>query len=105
MDPATELRAARTRAGLTQGQLAARTGTSQATLSAYETGRKQPTLATFGRLLAATGAELRVTDVPGRRTAADLARAGRHLEEVLALAEELPFRRPGPLAFPGVPRP
>lgn len=100
MDVATQLRTARARAGLSQAALAARAGTSQPTLSLYESGRKQPTIETFARLLAATGSELRVEETPGRRTAADLERAGRHLAEVLDLAEALPFRRPAALRYP-----
>lgn len=103
MDVAAELSSARRRSGLSQRELAVSAGTSQATVSAYETGRKQPTVAVLARLLAATGAELRVADTPGQRTRDDLARSGSRLAEVLALAEELPFRRPGPLRFPRLP--
>ena len=60
MDAASAIRAARRRAGLTQGALAARAGTSQATVSAYESGRKQPSVATLDRLLAAAGSRLPV---------------------------------------------
>lgn len=49
---------ARHSAGLTQQELAHRAHTSRATLSAYEHGRKSPTLATAARLLAETGHEL-----------------------------------------------
>jgi len=45
----------RTRAGLTQQMLAARAGTSRSTLSAYEHGRKSPTLDTVTRLLGVSG--------------------------------------------------
>ena len=62
MDAGNALQSARIRAGLTQGALAARTGTSQAAISAYESGAKQPTVATFSRLLAATGARLEVDE-------------------------------------------
>lgn len=103
MDAARELRAARIRAGLSQRELAARGGTSQATLSAYEAGHKQPSVGVLERLLRCAGAELRVVDAPGRRTQADLERAGVHLAEVLALAEALPFRRPGGLRYPRLP--
>lgn len=48
----------RTRAGLSQEALAARAGTSRPTLSAYEHGRKSPTLATVERLLDSAGFEL-----------------------------------------------
>lgn len=103
MDTATTLRAARERAGLSQTDLAARTGTSQAAISAYERGRKQPSIATLDRLLAATGARLAVVPAPRRAvvpSAAQLARAGRGLEEVLALAEALPVRHRAELRFP-----
>jgi transcriptional regulator with XRE-family HTH domain len=45
-------------AGLSQEELAARAGTSRTTISAYEHGRKSPTLATASRLLATAGFEL-----------------------------------------------
>src|SRR5437870_1272833 len=61
--PAT-LRGARHRAGLSQAELAARAGTSQATISAYESGRKTPSVATLERLLAASGARLAVEPRP-----------------------------------------
>jgi len=49
---------ARRRAGLTQQRLAQLAHTSRPTLSAYEHGRKSPTLDTLTRLLAAAGQEL-----------------------------------------------
>lgn len=52
------VRQARQRAGLTQDELARRAGTSRPTVSAYESGRKSPSLATAERLLAAAGAQL-----------------------------------------------
>ena len=48
----------RREAGLSQEALAARAGTSRPTLSAYEHGRKSPTLATVERLLESAGFEL-----------------------------------------------
>jgi transcriptional regulator with XRE-family HTH domain len=51
---------ARRAAGLSQEELAARAGTSRPTLSAYEHGRKSPTLHTAARLLAAAGFELAI---------------------------------------------
>jgi transcriptional regulator with XRE-family HTH domain len=54
------LRVARDKAGLTQSALAARAGVSQQAISAYETGRKEPTLPTLQRLLAAAGLEMRI---------------------------------------------
>jgi len=49
---------ARHAAGLSQGELARRAHTSRPTLSAYEHGRKSPTLATAERLLAEAGYQL-----------------------------------------------
>jgi transcriptional regulator with XRE-family HTH domain len=58
MEPGVLLEQIRGRAGLTQEELARRAGTSRPTLSAYEHGRKSPTVATFARLLAEAGWEL-----------------------------------------------
>lgn len=44
--------------GLSQEEMAERAGTSRTTLSAYERGRKSPTLATMSRLLRTAGYEL-----------------------------------------------
>lgn len=52
------LERARLEAGLSQEELARRAHTSRTSLSAYEHGRKSPTLATAKRLLAQTGHEL-----------------------------------------------
>src|SRR5205823_11072602 len=103
MDVPTTLTAARHRAGLTQAELAARSGTSQATVSAYESGRKTPSVATLQRLLAATGAQLSVE--PRAPRAVDpsprvLARRARTLLDVLELAEALPTRHDPALRFP-----
>lgn len=51
---------ARLEAGLSQEELARRAHTSRTTVSAYEHGRKSPTLVTAARLLAQTGHELAV---------------------------------------------
>lgn len=97
------MREARERSGLTQSQLAARAGTSQATISAYERGRKQPSVATLSRLLAAAGSRLAAT--PTRYAViepspAELERRGRILHDVLDLAQTLPFRRARELQYP-----
>lgn len=49
---------ARRTARLSQDELAARAGTSRTTLSAYEHGRKSPTIATAERILGSAGLEL-----------------------------------------------
>jgi transcriptional regulator with XRE-family HTH domain len=101
MDVATTLRAARQRAGLSQVDLAARTGTSQATVSAYESGRKQPSVATLSRLLAATGSRLTVRPGAAQEPSREQhARTARALTDVIALAEALPRRHERTLRFP-----
>ena len=95
MDAGRSLRRARLRARLTQAQLAARAGTSQATLSAYEGGSKIPSLPTLERLLAAAGCRLTVEP--------DLTRSARALSEVLALAAALPTRHERELRYPRLP--
>jgi transcriptional regulator with XRE-family HTH domain len=63
-DPAPTLaagiiRSARQKAGLTQHELAEAAGVSQQVISAYETGRREPTLPTLLRLVRAAGLDLR----------------------------------------------
>jgi len=108
VNAADAIRSARLRAGLTQHALAARAGTSQATISAYEAGRKQPSLRTLERVLAAAGARLSVVPdgaagPPREPTKEQLARRGRVLNEVLDLAAELPVRHRPRLEFPRLP--
>ena len=101
MDVPTTLRDAREKAGLSQTALAERTGTSQATISAYESGRKQPSVDTLTRLLAALGQQLAVE--PGGRVDPPRARHHRNariLAQVLALAEALPARHERALRYP-----
>ncbi|MGB3770488.1 MAG: helix-turn-helix transcriptional regulator [Rhodococcus sp. (in: high G+C Gram-positive bacteria)] len=61
MDGANLLQRARRNAGLSQDELARRAHTSRPTLSAYENGRKSPSLATTQRLLAEAGFDLDAT--------------------------------------------
>lgn len=58
------IKLARRDAGLSQRELARRAGTSQATLSAYEAGRKSPSLDTLARVVRAAGQDLRIQVVP-----------------------------------------
>jgi transcriptional regulator with XRE-family HTH domain len=53
------VREARARAGLTQAELAARAGTSQAAVARYERADVLPSLETLDRLVRACGLELR----------------------------------------------
>ena len=106
MDVAATLTTARQRAGLTQTRLADLAGTSQTAISAYEAGRKQPSVATLARLLAATGTRLTVEH--GRPdvvlpSASQRARSGRLLADALTLAAALPVSHRSELAFPRLP--
>jgi len=58
IDTAELLEHVRVSSGLTREELARRAGTSRPTLSAYEHGRKSPTVATFARLLSRAGWDL-----------------------------------------------
>ena len=103
MTPASTLRAARDGAGLTQVELARRGGTSQATISAYESGAKTPSLATFERLLAATGTRLRAEgghEPVALPSAIEQRRIARELSDVLALAAALPTSHARELTYP-----
>jgi transcriptional regulator with XRE-family HTH domain len=72
-DVARELIAARTRAALSQAELARRMGTTQSAVARLESGRRLPSLTTLARYAEATGARAQVRLVPvakpRRRTA------------------------------------
>lgn len=59
------LRTARRRAGLSQRELASRTGVSQPTIAKIETGAADPRMKTVNRLLRACGQELIAVPKPG----------------------------------------
>jgi transcriptional regulator with XRE-family HTH domain len=106
MDAATAIRTARDRAGLTQAELAARCGTSQATLSAYERGHKTPNAETLGRILAAAG--FRLIAEPASRpvltpSRSSLERLSGTLAQVIELAAALPTRHSPTLSYPRLP--
>lgn len=65
MDVASELRAARAAAQLTQRELAARTGVAQPTIARIELGLADPRSATLDRLLRACGRTLTSAPVAG----------------------------------------
>lgn len=81
----------RKRAGKSQADVAASVGITASVLSAYERGRRQPGIEIAGQIIAALG--YRITFAPGL----DSSIQARRLEDVLLLAEQLPFR-PRPLA-------
>lgn len=101
MDMARAIRRARLEAGFTQAELARRAGTSQATLSAYETSAKRPSLDTAERLLAECGRGLGISGRDSHEVPSPtLKERGRILAEVIAFAETFPARRRGPLRYP-----
>ncbi len=73
MEAAAVVRNARRCAGLTQRELARRSGTAQPAIAAYESGARTPTIATLERLLRACDHEVDVVARPRvRRGAASL---------------------------------
>jgi transcriptional regulator with XRE-family HTH domain len=65
------IKLARHEAGMSQRDLAEAAGTSQAAISAYESGRRSPSVDTLCRIVAATGKEVRMRlDEPDTHTAA-----------------------------------
>jgi transcriptional regulator with XRE-family HTH domain len=97
MEAARLLLEARRRAGISQAELARRAGLPRSVVNVYERNRRQPGADILARLLGAAGFELRIAPAV-RRVADD--RAGRLLVQVLDLAEVLPTRRRGRLAYP-----
>jgi transcriptional regulator with XRE-family HTH domain len=104
MEAAALIEAVRRRQGLTQAQLAERAETSQPVISAYEHGRREPSMATLRRLVEAGGERLRVDAVPAGPEvppSADLQEHGRRLLDVLSLVDAIPVRPRSPtLAAP-----
>ena len=84
-------------AGFSQTELAARSGIDRSVLSAYEHGRRQPSVAALVRIAQAAGMELDL--VPSAGAAAD-EHSGRVLAQVLELAELLPYRPREDLTYP-----
>ncbi len=81
----------RRRAGRTQAEVAETIGIPASVLSAYERGRRQPSLANASRIIDALGYSVKFDFV------LDPAEQARRLHDVLELAEALPYQ-PRPLA-------
>lgn len=90
MSVAELLEEARHMAGLTQDQLAQQAHTSRTAVSAYENGRKKPTLDTAQRLLTASGFELDLRPRISFRAVAD---TRGHIHEVPDQLPSLPPHR------------
>ena len=79
-----------------QAELARRCGLPASQICAYETGAKQPTVATLARILAAAG-----VDLSGIGPTSERERQARELEDVLGLVDVMPVRpQPPTMAFP-----
>ena len=103
MDASVVIVRARQRAGLTQQELADRAGTSQPVISAYEHGRRDPSITTLGKLVAAAGARLEVSSAPvsgDLPPAVDDQERAQRLVDLLLLADATHHRRTGPLSMP-----
>jgi uncharacterized protein len=92
--PGSLLREARTRASLSQTDVARRAHVAQSVVSAYESGRREPSFGTLERLIAATGhrLEVRLEPTPGALPGLPDTPLGRRLrqrrKQVLATAEK-----------------
>ncbi len=87
----------RATSGLNQAELARRSGLQSSVLSAYEHGRRQPSVAALARIARGAGLQLELAPAPGD---ASLERQARVLEMVLDLAGSLPFKGRGELEYP-----
>ena len=74
----------RDQAGVSQTELAERSGVAQSAISDYERGRKEPALSTLQRLAASVGLDLHVSyaPTPSAKTLASLRRRRRAILEV-----------------------
>ena len=89
------LRDVRRRAGLSQNELARRSGVAATLISTYENGRRVPSGDALLKLIDACGGALDVT------TTVEQARhSAAQLEQVAAVAMALPRREPGALTYP-----
>jgi transcriptional regulator with XRE-family HTH domain len=83
--------------GLSQAELGRRSGLQSSVLSAYEHGRRQPSVAALARIASAAGLELAVSPLSD---ADALERSGRVLIDVLELADRMPSKSRGELSYP-----
>ncbi len=83
--------------GLSQAEIARRSGLQSSVLSAYEHGRRQPSVAALARIARAAGLELAISPLDD---ADALERSGRILGDVLELADRMPSKPRGELEYP-----
>ena len=96
MTTGATIRQMRTNAGLSQAQLARRSGVGRTVINAYERDTREPAATTLVRLAEACGFRLDPQPIPSL----DLKHNAKIFGQVLDLAEKLPHHRRGPLTFP-----
>jgi transcriptional regulator with XRE-family HTH domain len=89
---------ARRRSGLSRRELARRGHTSASTLSAYESGASNPSVATLARLLRAAGFTAEISLLPVQDD--DQQDRTERIEALFAFTDILPRGERGPLTFP-----
>jgi transcriptional regulator with XRE-family HTH domain len=87
----------RSTSDLSQSELARRAGIQSSVLSAYEHGRRQPSVAALVRIAAAGGLELQISPLSD---ADALERSGKILIQVIELADLMPSKPRGELRYP-----
>jgi len=83
--------------GLTQAELARRSGLQSSVLSAYEHGHRQPSVSALARIARAAGLELEISPLAD---ADALERSGEVLIQVLELADRMPSKPRAELTYP-----
>jgi transcriptional regulator with XRE-family HTH domain len=85
------------KSGLSQAELARRAGLQRSVLNAYLRGHREPGADALLRIAGAAGVKLELGE---RKPPVDPERAGYILNQVLGLAEALPFRPRAEMAYP-----
>lgn len=85
------------KSGLTQAELARRAGLPRSVLNAYVRGSREPGVDALLRIAGAAGVKLELKE---RRPPVDPHRASYILNQVLGLAEALPYRPRAEMAYP-----
>ena len=85
------------KSGLTQAELARRAGLPRSVLNAYLRGSREPGVDALLRIAGAAGVKLELEE---RRPPVDPHRASFILNQVLGLAEALPYRPRAEMAYP-----